>query len=124
MKTLFGALLISLSLGAAVGAEGDRLDHARMLMFDRDWPKAVEELRRVVADRKEPLRDEASLWLAHTLFQIGRSTEALRVIAALETEYPRSRWLLPAQSLRVEIATKIGQPDVLWRAARVPQVVG
>jgi hypothetical protein len=96
-----------------------------MLLFDRDWPKAVVELRRIVADRKEPLRDEASLWLAHSLFQMGNAAEALHVIGALESDHPRSRWLLPAQSLRVEIAARTGRPDVLWSVAvpsvRVPQ---
>ena len=124
MKTVISILLLC-SMAAPVSAREagdpqDRLDPARMLIFDRDWPKAVAELRRVIADRREPLRDEACFWLAHSLFQMGRSSEALRVIATIGDEYPRSRWLLPAQSLRVEIATRIGSPDVLWRVAAPP----
>lgn len=98
----------------------DKLDRARLLIFDRDWRGAVAELRRVMEDRREPLRDEAAFWLAHSLFQLGRASEALAVIATLESEYPRSRWLLPAQSLRVEIATRMGTPDILWRVATPP----
>ena len=125
MKTVFCSMLLLCVLAAPVSAREagdpqDRLDPARMLIFDRDWPKAVVELRRVIANRREPLRDEACFWLAHSLFQMGRSSEALRVIATIEDEYPRSRWLLPAQSLHVEIATRIGSPDVLWRVAAPP----
>jgi hypothetical protein len=125
MKTVLCSILVLCALAAPASASvvndpQDRLDPARMLIFDRDWPKAVAELRRVIADRREPLRDEAGFWLAHSLFQMGRSSEALRVIATIEDEYPRSRWLLPAQSLRVEIATRIGSPDVLWRVAAPP----
>lgn len=124
MKTVIAFLLICAMAAPVLAREAgdpqDRLDPARMLIFDRDWPKAVDELRRVIADRKEPLRAEACFWLAHSLFQMGRSSEALRVIATIEDEYSRSRWLLPAQSLRVEIATRIGSPDVLWRVAAPP----
>ena len=132
MKTALLTAVFALSLAGAASASfpttelrtgtgpEDRLDPARMMIFDRDWSNAVVALRRVMADRKEPLRDEAGFWLAHSLFQMGRSGEALGVIQALEREYPRSRWVLPAQSLRVEIATRIGSADVLWEAARPP----
>ena len=124
MKTLFTALAITLSLAGSVSAEpGDRLDAARLLIFDRDWPKAVAELRRVLQDPKEPLRDEASYWLAQSLFQMGRPADALGVIDTLERDHPRSRWVLPAQSLRVEVATRTNRPDVLWRIAIAPSVM-
>lgn len=135
MKTLCAALIVIVAAPAAFAAEwrvmpdvraaraekpDDRLDPARLLIFDRDWARAVVELRKVMADRKEPLRDEAAFWLAHSLFQMGRAGEALEAIGALEAEYPRSRWLLPAKSLRVEIATRTGSSEMLWRAAAPP----
>lgn len=125
MKTLLAALVIVLSLTPTVsatepGPETDRLDAARMLIFDRDWPKAVVELRRVLQEPHEPLRDEASYWLAQSLFQMGSDAEALDVIARLEREHPRSRWALPAKSLRVEIAQRSGRSDLLWRIAVAP----
>ncbi|HEX6324676.1 MAG TPA: hypothetical protein VFZ36_13195 [Vicinamibacterales bacterium] len=119
MKTLCAAVVMMLSLAAAAPA-ADRLDAARMFIFDRDWPKAVAELRRVVEDRQEPLRDEAAFWLAHSLFQMGNPPEALRVIEMLERDHARSRWVLPAQSLRVQIAAHTGRTDLLWRVAVQP----
>lgn len=125
MKTVVCSFVLAMTLASPAAALGasepqDRLDPARILIFDRDWPKAIAELRRVMRDRKEPLRDEAAFWLAHSLFQMGRASEALDIVDTLEKEYPRSRWLLPAQSLRVEIATRIGSHDVLWRVAAPP----
>ena len=118
MKTLFG--VIALATAFAGADPGDRLDQARMLIFDRDWPRAVVELRRVLDDPKEPLHDEASFWLAHSLFQMGEPGEALVAIETIERRHPRSRWMLPAQSLRVEIATRTGRRDMLWRIAVKP----
>ncbi|MGP1678996.1 MAG: class II aldolase/adducin family protein, partial [Burkholderiales bacterium] len=48
------------------GSSLGRLDPARLLIFDRDWARAVVALRKVMGDRKEPLRDEAAFWLAHS----------------------------------------------------------
>jgi hypothetical protein len=119
MKTLCAAIVMTLSFAGAVSA-ADRLDAARMFIFDRDWPKAVAELRRVLQDPKEPLRDEASYWLAQSLFQMARPADALGVIETLERDHPRSRWVLPAQSLRVQIAAHTGRTDLLWRVAVPP----
>lgn len=116
-KFVVTATAVMMLAGASTALAQDRLDRARMLLFDRDWPTAVAELRKVVDDKKAPLRDEAAFWLAHSLFQMGNPPEALKVIEALETDHPRSRWLLPAQSLRVDIATRTGRPDVLWSLA-------
>ena len=132
MKTFMAMLMIGLcTAGAAAaqqsrggGAGVQRLDAARMLLFDRDWPGAVAELRLIVADTKHARRDEASLWLAHGLFQMGKASDALQVITMLERDHPRSHWLLPAQSLRVQIAARTGRGDVLWSYAvpsRAPQ---
>jgi len=135
MKTFVAVAALSLSFAGAVSASeprtgtgtgtvadpGDRLDAARLLIFDRNWPKAVAELRRIVEDRREPMRDEAAFWLAHSLFQMGDPSEALRVIEMLEREYPRSQWVMPAASLRVDIATRIGRPEMLWEIVVTPR---
>lgn len=124
VKTLLAVVALTMCVAApavATAAEpGDRLDAARLLIFDRDWPKAVAELRRVLRDPKEPLRDEASYWLAQSLFQMARASEALEVIEAMERDHPRSRWVLPAQSLRVQIAASTDRVDLLWRVAVAP----
>lgn len=119
MKTFVAAMALMLSVAAA-DAAGDRLDRARLLIFDRNWPQAVAELRRVLDDPKEPLRDEARFWLAHSLFQMGDGSEALLMIQALEREHPRSRWVLPGKSLRVDIAMRMGRPEMLWDIVIAP----
>jgi hypothetical protein len=70
-----------------------------------------------VKDKKEPARDEAAFWLAHSLYQAGDPAEALTVIDALERDRPRSRWVKPARSLRIEIAHRLQRKDLLWKVA-------
>src|SRR5262249_20578926 len=41
-------------------------------------------------------------------------------IRQLEREYPKSRWVKPAQSLRVEIAERLHRNDVLWYMVAPP----
>jgi hypothetical protein len=106
-------------LGAAP-AESERLDRAKDFIADERWTRAIAELRVVVADRKEPARDEAAFWLAHSLYQAGEPGEALSVIDALEREQPRSRWVKPARSLRIEIAHRLKRKDLLWKVATPP----
>jgi hypothetical protein len=45
---------------------------------------------------------------------------ALQTIADLERRHASSRWVKPANSLRVEIAQKLQRTDVLWRMTAAP----
>jgi hypothetical protein len=107
-------------VAAASPAESERLGRAKDFIADERWTRAIAELRVVLADRKEPARDEAGFWLAHSLYQAGEPGEALTVIDALERDYPRSRWVKPARSLRIEIAHRLRRTDLLWKAATPP----
>jgi hypothetical protein len=100
--------------------DSERLGRAKDFIADERWTRAIAELRVVVADAKEPSRDEAAFWLAHSLNQVGDPAEALDVIDGLERDYPRSRWLKPARSLRIEIAHRLQRTDLLWRVAAPP----
>jgi hypothetical protein len=102
------------------GPESKRLARAKDLIADEQWPRAIDELRAAVADAKEPRRDEALYWLAHSLNQSGDQGSAVETIARLETDFPSSMWVKPARSLRVEIAVRLNRVDVLWRMVQPP----
>src|SRR6478672_9571788 len=104
-------LVLSMWLGAAVVAaapapDSKRLGRAKDYIADEQWPRAVAELKAVVDDPKEPNRDEALFWLAHSEHQTGDQASAIETIARLERDYPSSKWVRPARSLRIEIAQR------------------
>lgn len=108
---------------AAIAAEpGDsqRLERAKDLIADEQWDRAIEQLKAAAADAKEPNKDEALFWLAHSQHQARDLAAALQTIADLEQRHASSRWVKPARSLRVEIAQKLRRNDVLWMTAAPP----
>ena len=127
-------VLVMLALGWAVGAqrfvapssleaaapESKRLGRAKDFIADEQWARAIDELRLSVADAKEPRRDEALYWLAHSLNQSGDQAAAVETIGRLEREFPSSMWVKPARSLRIEIAVRLNRSDVLWWTALPP----
>jgi tetratricopeptide (TPR) repeat protein len=98
-----------------------RLGRAKDYMADEQWPRAIAELRAAINDPKEKAKDEALYWLAHSLNQSGDSASAIETIRRLESEYPKSLWVKPAGSLRVDIAIHLRRNDVLWWTAVPPQ---
>ncbi len=119
---LLTALLIALlPLPAfAAGAESARLARAKDLIADEQWRRAIVELRAAYEDPAEPSQDEAAFWLAHSLYQSGDAGAALQTIARLEQRFPRSRWVFPARSLKLEIAHRLNRNDMLWSFATPP----
>ena len=127
-------MLVTLAVGGAVGAQGivapssleaaapesKRLGRAKDFIADEQWARAIDELRLSVADAKEPRRDEALYWLAHSLNQSGDQAAAVETIGRLEREFPASMWVKPARSLRIEIAVRLNRSDVLWWTALPP----
>jgi hypothetical protein len=127
-------MLMALALGWAASAhvvvgawgveprapESKRLGRAKDYIADEQWPRAIEELRLAVADAKEPRRDEALYWLAHSLNQSGDQASAVETIGRLERDFPGSMWVKPARSLRIEIAVRLNRSDVLWWTALPP----
>jgi len=99
-----GVMLALASPAAAAGPDSQRLARAKDYIADEQWARAVDELRAALQDPKEPAPDEARFWLAHSLNHLGRTAEALRTIESLEEQHPKSRWVSPARSLRIEIA--------------------
>ena len=101
-------------------SESVRLTRAKDLISDDQWVAAITELRAAVADPKEQSKDEALFWLAHSQNQVGDLAEAVESIRRLQREYRKSRWSVPAYSLMLELAQKLGRHDVLWRMVPPP----
>ncbi len=114
------AALVAPSAAAAPVPDSKRLAQAKDYVADEQWLKAVAELRAAVDDPKEPNRDEALFWLAHSQHQAGDQPGALDTIARLERTFPKSPWVRPARSLRIEIAQQLNRDDVLWHFAFAP----
>jgi hypothetical protein len=102
------------------GQQSARLERAKDLIADEKWLPAIAELRAAAEDPKEPHKDEALFWLAHSQHQARQFEAALESIRRLEREHAKSRWLRPARSLSLEIAQRLGRTDVLWFAATPP----
>ena len=112
------AIAVAWAAGAWAGApESKRLARAKDLIAAEHWMPAIVELRAAAADSKEPRRDEALYWLANSLNQSGDQASAVETISRLERDFPKSMWVRPARSLRIEIAVRLNRSDVLWWTA-------
>ena len=109
---------------APLPAESARMARAKDLISDDQWSAAIPVLRAASTDPKEPNKDEALFWLAHSQNQAGDLAEAVESIRRLQREFPKSRWSQPAGSLMIELAQKLGRRDVLWKAAVPPPPPG
>lgn len=124
--SVLGALTIVLltagesAWAAPLPAESARMARAKDLISDDQWAAAIPVLRAAAADPKEPNKDEALFWLAHSQNQAGDLAEAVESIRTLQNTFPKSRWSGPAGSLLIELAQKLGRRDVLWRTAVPP----
>ena len=108
-------------LGAApLPVESARMARAKDLISEDQWMAAIPVLRAAAADPKEPNKDEALFWLAHSQNQAGDLAEAVDSIRTLQRDFPKSKWSEPAGSLMIELAYKLGRSDVLWKAATPP----
>jgi hypothetical protein len=112
--------LLSGTAAAAVAempAESARMLQAKDLIAEEQWAPAIRLLQAAADDRKEPNRDEALFWLAHSRNQAGELVESVESIRRLQREFEKSRWAAPAYSLLIELAQKLGRNDVLWWTA-------
>ncbi|MEO8521510.1 MAG: HEAT repeat domain-containing protein [Acidobacteriota bacterium] len=113
------AVLAAPALGAVL-PDSERLGHAKDLIGDEQWQPAIRELKAAAADPAESSQDEVLFWLAHCQNQTRDAAAAVDTIQRLERGYPRSPWLKPARSLRIEIAQRLRRNDVLWFTAAPP----
>lgn len=111
------------AFGTAAGAaepQSPRIDRAKDHIADERWVRAIAELKAAAGDARERSRDEALFWLAHCHNQAGDTASSLEAINRLELEFPRSPWVKPARSLRIELAQRMNRTDVLWLTAVPP----
>lgn len=117
--SVLGFTLVAAPAAAALEpSQSPRLVRAKDYIADEQWERAIEQLKAAVADRRERARDEALFWLAHSQNQVRDYKAGIEAILALEKQYPKSAWVKPAQSLRIEIAQKLQAREVLWFTAR------
>jgi hypothetical protein len=114
------ALLVIAASARAWAPDSERLARAKDFIADEQWSKAVSELGAALKDPKEPAPDEATFWLAHSLYHLGDAAAALDTVADLAKKYPKSRWTYPARSLQIEIAHRLRREDMLWYAVASP----
>ena len=119
MVFVLAALLVPQVAMARV-ADSKRMERAKDLIADEQWVRAIDELKAAASDPREPNKDEALFWLAHSENQARDDMEAIETISRLEREFPRSRWVKPARSLRIEIAQRLQRSDVLWWYTAAP----
>ncbi len=119
---LVAGTIVALACASSLFAEPDskRLARAKDLIADEQWSLAVDVLAEAARDPKEPNKDEVLFWLAHSENQVRDTAAALETIGRLEREFHASRWVKPAQSLRIEIAQRLRRSDVLWYTATLP----
>ncbi len=119
--TVCAAIVVSLWLprlsAASEPQASERLEQAKDCIVDERWRPAIGLLRAAASDPRERNKDEALFWLAHSLHQSGELAGAVETISHLERSFPKSRWVKPARSLRVELAQKLRRSDVLWWTA-------
>jgi len=113
-------VLLSPQMLFARPLESKRMERAKDMIADEQWVRAIDELKAAADDQKEPNRDEALFWLAHSQNQARDAAAAVETIRRLEREFPSSRWVKPARSLRIEIAQRLQRNDVLWYTAVPP----
>ncbi|MFC2146287.1 HEAT repeat domain-containing protein [Acidobacteriota bacterium] len=92
---------------------------AKQSVYQKDWSKAVEQLRKItglVSGSK--LTDDSLYWLGYSMNQLSQTLEnldkiletqeeALLQLETLMRQYPYSKWIDDAKLLRVEIAENL-----------------
>jgi tetratricopeptide (TPR) repeat protein len=75
-----------------------------------DYDRAIKRFDSVI-ESKSPRADGAMYWKAYSLHKLGRREDAQAVLAALEKQFPQSRWLNDARALAAEVRSSSGQPS-------------
>jgi TolA-binding protein len=74
-----------------------------------DYDTAIAEMDKVIG-AKAPRADGAYYWKAYAQAKLGRTSDAMKSLADLHRNYPKSAWLNDAKALEVEIRQRAGQP--------------
>lgn len=75
----------------------------------RQWDEAISLFNPVIEEGKGRA-DAALYWKAYALAKLGRTSEAISSLDALNQKYPQSRWSTDAKALKVEAQRAAGKP--------------
>jgi Tetratricopeptide repeat len=75
---------------------------------DHQWQAAADKFGEL-AGRRGDHADEALYWKAYAQQKLGERAQALATLAALQKDYPQSRWLRDAQALRIQMKQASGE---------------
>lgn len=92
----------------------------REALADERWARAAERFSDFITDYPGDKNVDAALyWLAFALKKQEKFVEAERVLGRLTREFPASNWTGDAQSMRVEIASQLGDGGLAGATARL-----
>ena len=89
--------------------EGQIYNEGLRFRDEGKWDRAV-DLFDQVAEMKMKRADAALFWKAYAQNKLGHRPDALATLAAMEHDYPQSRWLNDAKDLNLEVRQSSGQP--------------
>jgi HEAT repeat protein len=91
---------------------GDRSEEAYVVgkkaIYESKWQQALDAYSQVIKAGGAHT-DEALYWQAYAQNKIGERNAALRTVAQLRREYPRSEWIKDAGALELEIRQATGK---------------
>src|SRR5262245_39156748 len=87
---------------------------ARELIKDGEWQKAEARFNRFIAEFPQDREVAAALyWLAFSLKQQSKLPAADAVLTRMIEQYPASTWINDARALRVEMAPRLKNSQVI-----------
>jgi hypothetical protein len=93
----------------------------RELLREENWVRAAERFNDYINDYpKETNVDAALYWLAFALKKQDKFREADRALNRLITDFPASGWADDAKALRIEIAPRLGNTELIDKEANAP----
>lgn len=129
-----GGLTVTTSLGQFAAPDVANLNHfvqspkanenaakayrvGRDLIEDEKWEAAERHFRNFLRDYPKHKEATAAIyWLAFTQKKQAHFSEADQLLVRLIHEYPTSSWVRDAKAMRVELASSLGNDDLLTAA--------
>lgn len=88
--------------------EQDTYDEGMDALDEQKWSDAIRKFDEV-AKMGRSHASGALYWKAYSLDRTGRATDALEVLANVQKQFPKSRWLGDVRALELEIRQRGGQ---------------
>jgi tetratricopeptide (TPR) repeat protein len=100
------------------GPEIKSFRDGKELLLEENWVRAAERFNDYITDYPKDANVDAALyWLAFALKKQERFREAERTLNRLIDEFPTSTWVDDARALRIEIAPRLGNTDLIDKEA-------